>query len=111
MGFDVLGTEPADERGKYFRNTGWWWHPLWACVADHCADILSEEDIRWGDSNDCHEISGEQAAGIGRRLLSKISEGRIADDGRYGEEGECFSVENVEEFAQFCLRSGGFVIT
>lgn len=29
MGMDVYGRKPKNEKGEYFRNNVWYWHPLW----------------------------------------------------------------------------------
>ncbi len=38
MGMDVSGRKPTGERGKYFRSSVWWWHPL----ADYCQEVAPE---------------------------------------------------------------------
>ena len=35
MGMDVFGKNPTDEKGAYFRNNVWFWHPLW----DYCLHL------------------------------------------------------------------------
>ena len=32
--------------GNYFRNNVWWWRPLWSFTCDHCADFLTEDDMK-----------------------------------------------------------------
>jgi len=36
MGFDIYGSSPKSEKGKYFRNSVWWWRPLAEFVLEHC---------------------------------------------------------------------------
>ena len=38
MGMDMYGRKPTGERGEYFRNNVWWWHPL----ADYCIMIAPD---------------------------------------------------------------------
>ena len=39
MGMDVYGREPENEKGEYFRNNVWWWHPLWMYVEETFPEI------------------------------------------------------------------------
>ncbi len=38
MGMDVYGQNPTTKAGEYFRNTVWYWSPLW----DYCCDVAPE---------------------------------------------------------------------
>ena len=38
MGMDICGRKPTGERGEYFRNNVWWWHPL----ADYCITVAPD---------------------------------------------------------------------
>ena len=113
--------------GVYFRNNVWWWRPLWSYVVNLCEDILTEEDIQHGSYNDGHEISQKKAYKIGVRLLKDIDSGKTAvyeeihtkNNAYLSESGDKdeafmsnypFNVDNVRNFAHFCLQSGGFVI-
>ena len=46
MGMDVYGRRPKSERGEYFRNNIWWWHPLADFILNHYTDeeIFSQID-------------------------------------------------------------------
>lgn len=50
MGMDVIGRNPTNKVGEYFRNNVWWWRPLWqyCCAVD--ADLASK--VPYGHSND-----------------------------------------------------------
>ena len=37
MGMDVYGIKPKTQKGEYFRNNVWYWHPLW----DYCCSVDS----------------------------------------------------------------------
>ena len=108
--------------GVYFRNNVWWWRPLWAFVCERLDDVLTEEDMERGCYNDAHEITEDKAMKIGIGLTAMLESGEIkeyADSHReYVEQLDDddfnkhypFDVENVREFAEFCLESGGFAI-
>jgi len=171
MGMDVFGTNPTEEKGAYFRNNVWWWHPLW----DYCLNLHPDlcEKVENGHSNDGDGLDADDARELGERLLRDIAEGvtqayedeyrrhlselpmrdcpycqatgiRTDDVGRemgmdteelpddvaiilgraFGTCNGCngvgkslsweanypFSVDNVRQFAEFALRSGGFSI-
>jgi hypothetical protein len=55
MGFDVYGLSPKSEKGKYFRNSVWWWKPLARFILENC-DVPEEEAEDWG-TNDGQEVS------------------------------------------------------
>ena len=125
MGFDLHGIQPMGtlsnprnasfeeeaKSGVYFRNNVWYWRPLWEYVAYTCDDILTLKDYKYGQSNDGHIITAEKAMRIGERLKETIKDYDKTVK-RIGEIGEnyTFSKDNVEEFANFCLNSGGFDI-
>lgn len=84
MGMDVMGNDPKSEKGSYFRNNVWWWHPLW----DYCQSL--HEDIagkvEYGHSNDGDGLDGDDAYHLGERLLSDIENGVTAEyETRYRE--------------------------
>ena len=101
MGFDLTGIQPSgmtipvpldwtndreckeylnlrDEvDGAYFRNNVWWWRPLWELVCSVSDDILSEEDIERGFSNDGHCITSDKAIDVGNRLFKLLDNSSI----------------------------------
>ena len=108
--------------GIYFRNNVWWWRPLWSYVCEQFPDILNERDEEGGSYNYGHAISETKAMKIGIGLTAMIEDGRVqAHADSYNEYIEQldeddfnsnypFNVENVKQFAKFCLESGGFEI-
>ena len=108
--------------GIYFRNSIWWWRPLWMYTSDLCKDILTEKDMSSGTFNEGHFISKTKSKRIAKRIQEEASSGRLdlyctsynleqkelpKDDWR---NGYPFSVENALEFATFAEHSGGFAI-
>lgn len=137
MGMDIAGLKPANDAGEAFYLNVWGWIPLWEYVASECSDILSEKDIMLGGSNSGHRISRTKATAIGRRLYSLLRAGKTQTYAKGLRRSTLsrskapalvnarkvmralgatagppeFSVENVREFADFCLASGGFEIS
>ena len=114
---DVFGIHPIAERGKYFRNSIWYWHPLWEFVCESCANVLSDRDQEEGHWNNGHSIDSATARAIGGKLRELLTNGTAARVAKKYEMdvgdtavSSCFSEENVREFADFCLTSGGFRI-
>lgn len=132
MGFDLVGLDPKNEKGDYFRNNIWWWRRLWWFTCEVCKDVLNEEDISGGGFNSGYSITREKAAAIAERLetalnnkeeyenLVKLSEDLYLEMEHKIDEGfgnkpskKCsypFEWENVQEFYEFVKNSGGFGI-
>jgi len=120
--FEELGTYEEANPGVYFRNNCWWWRPLWN-YCYHVGDIvISHEVYESGHSNSGAGLNDEDAKLLGALLLTEIASGRTEE---YKEEYQKrldrlepsdfdrhypFDVENVRDFAMFCLESGGFEI-
>ena len=116
-------SEWQDENsGVYFRNNVWSWRPLWNFVSSVCGNILTEKDIESGTYNDGHKICKTKANRIASRLFKLIRKGDVkAYESAYRRNQDSlneddwdksypFSEDNVREFANFCLNSGGFEI-
>jgi hypothetical protein len=109
-------------KGAYFRNNNWWWRPLWMYI--NSLGLLTEEQYQRGQYNDGYKFASDQAIKIGARLKHEVAQGKTkkwADN--YKEESKLakasgdnfgdaypFDVNNVKEFADFCIESGGFEI-
>jgi len=77
MGMDVYGLKPKTEKGEYFRNNVWFWHPLW----DYCCYI---DDSLLAKVPYAHENSGDglnstDSRKLGFNLLKSIETG-VAED-------------------------------
>ena len=109
-------------RGVYFRNNCWWWRPLW----DYCYQVgdivISQEVYESGHSNSGAGLNDEDAKLLGALLLTEIANGgTIKYQAEYQQKMNDldeddfsrhypFDVDNVKDFALFCLESGGFEI-
>ena len=110
--------------GVYFRNNCWWWRPLWNYCYAIADDIISEEVWDSGQSNNGAGLNSRDAKALGERLLATIDSGecvkysiaymkRCLEDEEAGDKfgnSYPFDVDNVREFAKFCIESGGFEI-
>jgi hypothetical protein len=150
MGMDVYGSDPITEKGEYFRNNVWWWHPLWDYCLTHHPEPAAK--VKNGHSNDADGLDSADATKLGTLLKQDLLSGKVDSyEAKYKEElealplsecihcsgtgirndehvqGTCnacagegkvkhfetnypFSKENVEEFSEFLINSGGFSI-
>lgn len=79
MGMDVIGVNPASEKGEYFRNNVWWWRPLW----EYCCHVSPElcEGVS-GHTNDGDGLDAAGSAMLAGALQREIDLGECR---RYGE--------------------------
>lgn len=108
--------------GFYFRNNCWWWRPLWNYCYHIADDIISEEVFENGHSNNGAGLDDKGAKLLGNRLLQQIREGKtIKYQAEYQQwlddlpdddfnKHYPFDIDNVKEFAEFCIECGGFEI-
>ena len=80
MGMDVYGRAPKSEKGEYFRNNVWWWHPLadficanYGDIARHCAE--------W-HTNSGDGLDAEQTEQLVRAIKADIASGMVAEFAR-----------------------------
>lgn len=77
MGMDVYGKAPLDERGKYFRNNIWWWHPLWDyCMALEGSPIPQNNH---GHTNSGWGLDAEDSLVLSLLLFQEIDSGRTKE--------------------------------
>lgn len=129
MGYDLVGLNPTNEYGEYFRNNIWSWPPLWSFVCHCCNDILTPEQIEEGYSNTGVVIEAWQAQLIAQRLKEcivtntvqilqsevvipqKIEQKNQALAKLFGGRGaERDLQDNLRKFIEFARASGGFRI-
>ena len=81
---DVYGSAPSSEEGEYFRNSVWWWHPLWTYCEDKHGDIASR--VQYAHSNDGDGLSAPFSVELGHRLKADLENGTVAAyEARYNE--------------------------
>jgi hypothetical protein len=106
--------------GTYFRNNVWWWRPLW----DYCHYVAPEliDDELWneGHHNSGAGLNDKRAKELGILLIKSFENGKFEefkalniernDTGEEGIPDYPFDSENIMEFAEFVMQSGGFKI-
>jgi DnaJ-class molecular chaperone len=75
MGFDLYGLRAKAEKGEYFRNNVWWWHPLAEYVLEH-VEIPEKESAYWF-TNDGQKVSQRTALKIAATLNELIANGDV----------------------------------
>jgi len=162
MGMDVYGKNPKNKKGEYFRNSVWWWHPLW----HYCETVHNDiaQKVEDGHSNSGYGLDSTDAYKLGiklrqdcvsglaseyeRRYMAELSQlpkekchlchgtGIIVKENELYVSADAesvsgskvchvcsgegftdsfnknypFSAENLRDFAEFCIHSGGFSI-
>jgi hypothetical protein len=77
MGMDVYGTQPTSEQGEYFRNTVWYWHPLWEYCLNIAPDIAGK--VESGHYNDGDGLGADDAVALARVLTQSLESGQTAE--------------------------------
>ena len=126
--FNLKSKWESENAGSYFRNNVWWWRPMWDYVCEKYKDVLTATDNTMGHENSGHVICKEKAKRIAAKLNKEIRDGSIEKmcmkyetDRRVLKETNLdknasfafnypMSVNNFQEFANFCKHSGGFEI-
>ena len=72
MGMDVVGREPTEKCGEYFRNNVWWWRPLWNYCETAAPELCSDVD---GQFNDGDGLNAEGASQLADILFREIELG------------------------------------
>ena len=75
MGQDLIGLKPTNEKGKCFSINWTGWHPLWNYVFEVANGVLTEEQKRFGECNEGHEIGADDCKKIAPLLSRKIESG------------------------------------
>lgn len=73
MGMDVYGRKPKTEKGEYFRNNVWYWHPLW----DYCEYISPDitKAVNSPHSNDGDGLGAVASRRLGFALKESVTNG------------------------------------
>ena len=75
MGMDVIGINPTNERGEYFRNNVWWWRPLADFICNNYGEIASGcED--W-HSNSGYGLDAKSSKSLALSLKTDLANGTI----------------------------------
>lgn len=72
MGMDVYGNKPKTQKGEYFRNNVWYWHPLW----DYCEHVAPEIASK---VQHAHDNSGDGLNAVDSRKLGFLLKKSVED--------------------------------
>jgi hypothetical protein len=108
-------------KNTYFQNNWQEWRRVWDFVVLlSFTDVLTSEDIEAGRVNQCHLLDENKVQAIAQRLREALNNKpvfekwiEISRDSYKDIKGKCrysFSWQNVQDFAEFCEKSGGFRI-
>lgn len=103
MGFDLVGVNPENKTGEYFRNNVWNWRPLWIYICDNCCDFMSEEQREAGNWNDGYKINKTTTKKIVARLETQIESGNTK---RYEIEYKANNDTLLDEICKMCKGAG-----
>ena len=98
MGFDLysLGNHKT-EKGEYFRNSVWGWRRLADFVCEQTG-VIAEDNKKYWQSNDGHEVSEQEAMQIAQQLKALIKDGTVSK-----------AIQEVEEEEQKAKENNKFV--
>lgn len=74
MGMDVYGRKPKNEKGEYFRNNVWFWHPLW----DYCQQMYPKVTAKCvdGHTNSGDGLNASDAKKLANLIKKDLENGR-----------------------------------
>ena len=106
--------------GVYFRNNVWWWRPLWDFCRYIAPELINDDLHIDGHNNGGSGLNDEEAKELGVLLIKSFENGKYEeferlnfernDTGEKGIPEYPFDRDNVMEFAEFSMQSGGFKI-
>lgn len=103
MGMDVYGKKPTSEIGEYFRNTVWWWHPLWEYCCDVGNNVINEQLKQNGHYNDGNGLSATKSKKLATLLQTEVDAGRT----KKKEEEHTTTIATMpDEPCEFCNGTG-----
>lgn len=73
MGMDLYSKNTTSQKGSYFRNSNWWWRPLWNYCETLHGDITHK--VKSGYTNEGDGLDADNALTLGQRLLNDIATG------------------------------------
>lgn len=86
MGMDVVGIAATAPEGRYFRNSIWWWRPLWQYCTEVAPGIVSHIP---GDTNDGAGLERAAAEQLATILEEELSSGRCRKYAQKHSETRC----------------------
>ncbi len=101
MGMDVYGRDPENDKGEYFRNNVWWWHPLWMYVEETFPEIAKL--VPNAHSNDGDGLGKKNSIMLAKKIKANIKSGQVKQYAKeYTEAIEALPMEDCE----YCSTTG-----
>lgn len=76
MGMDVIGVNPKNEVGSYFRNNVWWWRPLAEFIEKQYPDIY--DNCQYWQSNDGDGLDEADSELLASYIRADLANGKVA---------------------------------
>ena len=101
MGMDVYGRKPKNEKGEYFRNNVWFWHPLW----DYCLRLYPNVTKQCvdGHSNSGDGLSASNAKKLAKLIKQDLENGKAQ---QYADEYAQWQENLPPETCTYCKGTG-----
>ena len=101
MGMDVYGVKPKNEKGEYFRNNVWWWHPLW----DYCLDNypLIAGKVEHGHSNSGDGLNSSDSKKLALLIKKDIESGKAQ---KYADKRQAYLDSLPLKECEYCNATG-----
>lgn len=103
MGMDVYGKAATSKTGEYFRNSAWWWRPLWDYCRRIAPEIVTSEIHKSGHYNDGAGLDAAGTQSLAAALQAELDSGRCAI---YANDYEARMVGIPDEDCPYCKGSG-----
>lgn len=75
MGMDLMGVDPKNDKGTYFRNNVWWWHPLAEYITSTFPDLAANCE-HW-HSNDGDGLNEEDSIELAKQIRAAAENGSL----------------------------------
>jgi hypothetical protein len=99
MGMDVYGRKPKNEKGEYFRNNVWFWHPLW----DYC---LKMYPVVTSKCKNGHDNSGDGLSASDSKKLAVLIK-KDLDNGKAEEYAQRYKEAQASLDKEICYLCKG----
>jgi DNA-directed RNA polymerase subunit M/transcription elongation factor TFIIS len=101
MGMDIIGTNPTDPKGEYFRNNVWYWRPLWNYVEEHFPDLADK--VPGAHYNDGDGLDEEDSLLLAGLLQAHIDQGKVL---QYEKDWKATIESAPLEQCNYCSQTG-----
>ena len=101
MGMDVYGKNPKNKAGEYFRNSCWWWRPLWWYIEAVAPELA--KNVPNAQSNDGDGLDATDSILLAEKIRKDVESGATE---RYARNYKVAQEAMPKEPCQFCGQTG-----